>query len=242
MKKAFTLIELLVVIAIIAILASLLLPALTQGKHSAQRIKCVSNLHQLGIAAHLYWDDNGGSCFRYGGWPTNNGQLFWFGWIATGEEGQRDFDASLGVLYPYLQGRGVELCPSFNYGFSQLKQKATAASFGYGYNRYLDSPDDQPATRFSQIKRPSDLVLLADAAQVNTWQSPASADNPMLEEWYFVDDDLYQPNGHFRHKQRANALFCDGHIGAEKMVAGSLDARMPSQFVGSLRPEILVFP
>jgi prepilin-type processing-associated H-X9-DG protein len=106
----------------------------------------------------------------------------------------------------------------------------------------LDSPDDQPATRFSQIKRPSDLVLLADAAQVNTWQSPASADNPMLEEWYFVDDDLYQPNGHFRHKQRANALFCDGHIGAEKMVAGSLDARMPSQFVGSLRPEILVFP
>ena len=48
-------------------------------------------------------------------------------------------DATQGVLYTYAQGRGVELCPSFNYGFSQLKQKASAASYGYGYNRYLDS-------------------------------------------------------------------------------------------------------
>jgi prepilin-type N-terminal cleavage/methylation domain-containing protein/prepilin-type processing-associated H-X9-DG protein len=242
-RIGFTLIELLVVVAIIAILAALLLPALSGTKQTAQRIKCVSNLRQLGLAAQMYFDDNEGRTFPYNSGATNGGVIYWFGWLQNGAEGEREFDATLGVLYPYLLGRGVEICPSLNYSDAQFKLKAAGAAYGYGYNFHVASTNGLPPFTLAQVRNTSETALFADAAQINDFQAPASPDNPMIEEWYYVDYNASlwsYPNAHFRHVQRANVVFIDGHVERERPVPGSIDPRLPSAFVARLRREILL--
>jgi prepilin-type N-terminal cleavage/methylation domain-containing protein/prepilin-type processing-associated H-X9-DG protein len=236
-KQGFTLIELLTVIAVISILAALLLPALSRAKGPARRVKCASNLRQLSLAGQMYWDDNAGAAFRWRGAATNNGQIYWFGWLENGSEGQRRFDPTTGALYPYLGARGTDVCPAFNYVNPQFKLKANGASQGYGYNLALSAPADQPPVNVTKVPRPAESAFLADAAQVNTFQAPASPENPMLEEFYYIN--TREATVHFRHQQRANTAFCDGHVATEKPLADSLDLRLPKETIGRLRPEIL---
>ena len=236
-KQGFTLVELLVLLAIVALVAALLLPALGRGRQSAQCAKCANNLRQFGLSAQMYWEDNGGLTFAYGGIATNNGEIYWFGWIGNGPEETRAFDPTQGALYPYL-GAGVDLCPSFDYGSAQFKLKASVVTCDYGYNLYL-SPMGKSPENMKDIRQPSALALLADSAQVNTFEAPASVQNPMFEEWYYINQDLSEPNGQFRHDQSANAVFCDAHVTREAMVPGTLDLRLPSQRIGWLPAAIL---
>jgi len=237
---AFTMVELLVVIAIIALLAALFLPVLARSRLSAQRLTCVSNLHQFGLACQLYWDDNGNRTFRYRGAVTNGGVNYWFGWIENGAEGTRTFDPKPGALYPYLASRGIQVCPAFNYAMRQLKLKANGTSYGYGYNLQLSAPSTQPPVSMNRVRAQSQTVLLADAGQINTFQAPASPSNPLLEEFYYVTTN--EPTTHFRHVRTSNVLFCDGHVGREKPVPASVMTNLPGQTLGWLRTELLVVP
>jgi len=251
-RQAFTLVEMLVVIAIIAILAAMVLPALARGKATARRAACESNLRQLGLAAELYWGDNNGDCFYYSSISTstnNNDALWWFGWMQGTyvSEGHRAFDLSQGVLFRYLNGSDVRLCPSPSWGSPLFKLKGSNVVFSYGYNRYLGPSKNKPQG-ITRVMHPAETALFADSAQVNTFQAPASAARPMFEEWYYQDlETNYSsvnngPNGHFRHAGKAGVVFVDGHVDLEKPVPGSFDKRMPDQSIGQLRPEILSVP
>ena len=246
-RQGFTLIELMMVIAIIGILASLLTAALTSANKRARQIQCTSNQKQLGLAGQLYWDDQDQRAWSYSGQFIDNGMVYWFGWLGKGPEGERKIDHSKGVLWPYLGGKGVGICPSFRFHEPLYKPKALGASFGYGYNLHLAGNGTSSSTGkkegwiIPQLPDPSGTSLFADAAQINDFQAPASVDHPMVEEFYYINHGpAAYANGHFRHDGRAVVVFCDGHVSTEAPAPGTRDERLTAVHLARFRKEILI--
>ena len=170
--RAFTLIELLVVIAIIGVLAALLLPALAQAKAHAARVRCVSNLKQVGIAIEMFADDNA---------DTLPGPLV----VGQGP----DYDSSSTNFLAYfiapqmslpspsdnLVSAPVMLCPSFNrvntggricYRLSSDIDPGPAVVRPFGYPA-IGSTTPQAPVKVTSISTPSDTYTMTDADQQN---------------------------------------------------------------------------
>ncbi len=235
---AFTLIELLVVIAIISLLLSILLPSFARAKMLTRKTVCAVGLRGMHQAFVMYLTD---SEYRY--FPfreqTEAGTLWYWGLedsSGTFAEGSRPIDTSRARLAPYFGHTGrAQICPEIRFGSDYLKPKFNLAGYGYAINHCMLS--DMPATgSYSDIGMPHETITWADSMQINTWQAPGSPGNPLLEEWYYLDNRITAtPKFHFRHAKNGNAAFADG--GVRELTPYLLDPRCDGR-VGRPEPPV----
>ena len=224
------------------ILTAILIPAVRYTIRSSSLATSSSNLRQLAAGSAAYLSSNKQTFWHYRKGVDDGeryGVEWWFGFESIESlgkpEGERWFAPDSGGLAGYVPA-GIQPDPSFAFTSEAFKPKYRSGYIGVDYNVLLGGGwlGNQKPMRFSDLENPSRIVVFATSAQVNTFQQPASSDNPMIEEFYGIDDQF--KTVHFRHHGEALVAFADSSVGLLPMDEGSKDTRAPDADVGRFAP------
>jgi prepilin-type N-terminal cleavage/methylation domain-containing protein/prepilin-type processing-associated H-X9-DG protein len=208
---AFSLIELLVVLAVIVILAGLLLPALARSKAAGQSAKCLSNLRQMAIAAHIYVSDNADS-YPIAYFNTQiNGVAYFYNWDLT-TIGTGAARVVPGLLWEGQGAEQVQQCPSFNGPANWLSDPYTGYNYNTSYLGHGQTESIPAPAKGADVRRPAHCAVFGDG------QYAQGADKFMRAPWPNPGDQNFTGRWAgtqgFRHLRRTDTAFCDGHAEA----------------------------
>ena len=249
-RRAFTLIELLVVIAIIAILASLLLPVLSQAKAKARMAQCINNERQIVIASALYSDDNGDQIVSNGAatLQTLKGRTLW---VVGATHREVDVYTNLDCLIDgdyasfatYIKDSKIYKCPGDRetiaingHNYPRLRSYSLNSYFGRYPTEWFDSTNHMYFTKTAHLAAasPSQLTLFLD-------MNPASICHSafVVHLGFLSSSGLFYHFPSTEHSRSGVISYADGHVDTHRWTdprtlhATNLDDHISNQFPGN---------
>ncbi|MBI9018869.1 MAG: prepilin-type N-terminal cleavage/methylation domain-containing protein [Phycisphaerae bacterium] len=211
-QKAFTLIELLIVISIIALLVSILMPALSKARQSAKSIMCLNNQRQMTMASYNYASSNNDFypiAYYYNITPEKSSYHSWD--FVTSKDWSTNpptENIKPGILWSYDDNMEIQQCPSFKGKSNTLADPYT----GYNYNTgFIGSGDlekhPNKTAKVSMVKNPSNTALFGDGE----YKDGANHYMRAPQDPGIQSDFCYAGTQGYRHNGKTNVAFCDGH-------------------------------